>query len=363
MKAWRMHGVNDMRLDEVPLPEVKPGWVLVRLRTIQPSVTEVQWAQGHFVSAGSPVERLLKEAVPRQMFGHEFCGSVTDVGEGVNHVKVGDRVFYWQRAACHECGLCRSGLEALCRKGPVLGVDIPGCLAEYVLLPGESVTSIPDSMTDSEGAAMQPLAGAVADVHGADVEMGDTVVILGQGVMGLNIMQVTRCSGAGKAISVDVRDDTLSLSSQLGADVVINAGKTDPIEAVKDATGGVGADVVFECAGGSAQHGLAGGTTLSQALTMVRDQGRIMQVGMLEPGATLPAGLVGRRGIQYRGQTNCTRKLINYAIELVQSGRVQLAPLVTHMLEGIKEVPQAFEITGNKAQYGAINPAQVVVRQ
>jgi threonine dehydrogenase-like Zn-dependent dehydrogenase len=356
-----MHGVNDMRLDEVPVPEVVSGWVLVRLRVIQPSVTEVQWAQGHFVSAGGPVERLLKEAVPRQMFGHEFCGEVADVGAGVEHVKVGDRVFYWQRAACHECGLCRSGLEALCRKGPVLGIDIPGCLAEYVLLPGESVTSIPDSMTDSEGAAMQPLAGAVADVHGADIEMGDSVVILGQGVMGLNIMQVARYCGASKTVVVDVRDDALSMSSQLGADIVINGGKTDPIAAVKDATEGLGADVVFECAGGSAKHGLAGNATLSQALTIVRDQGRIMQVAMLEPGATLPAGLTGQRGIQYRGQTNCTRKLINYAIELVRSGRVRLAPLITHVLEGIEEVPRAFEITGNKAQHGAVNPAQVMI--
>jgi threonine dehydrogenase-like Zn-dependent dehydrogenase len=361
MKAWRMYGVGDMRLDEVPVPDVKPGWVLVRLRTIQPSVTEVQWAQGQFVSAGSPVETLLTEEVPRQMFGHEFCGDVVEAGDGVHHVGVGDRVIYWQRAACYECALCRAGRSALCRKGPILGVDIPGCLAEYVLLPGESVTSIPDSLTDSEGAAMQPLAGAVADVHGVGIEMGDTVVVLGQGVMGLNIMQLARCCGAAKTIAVDVRDDVLALSGDLGADLVINARGTDPVEEVIDATGGLGADAVFECAGGSPQQGLAGSTTLTQAVRMVRDQGRIMQVGMLEPSATLPAAPVGLRGIQYRGQINCTRQLINYAMQLVGSGRVQLAPLISQVLEGIEEVPRAFEMTGNKAQHGLINPAQVVV--
>jgi threonine dehydrogenase-like Zn-dependent dehydrogenase len=133
------------------------------------------------------------------------------------------------------------------------------------------------------------------------------------------------------------------------------------VEEVIDATGGLGADVVFECAGGSPQQGLAGSTTLTQAVKMVRDQGRIMQVGMLEPSTALAAAPVGLRGIQYRGQVNCTRKLINYAIELVGSGRLRLKPMIGHVLEGIEEVPRAFEMTGNKGEYGLINPAQVVV--
>lgn len=361
MKAWRTYGVGDMRLDDVPLPQVKPGWALVRVRMVQPSVTEVRWSRGIFAGGGGKVERLLREKAPLQMFGHEFCGDVVEVGEGVCHVAVGDRVIYWQRAACHKCALCLAGYEEFCRQGPALGLDLPGCLAEYVLLPAESIMTIPDSITDSEATAMQPLAGAVADVHRTGVEMGDTVVVLGQGVMGLNIMQLSRVCGAGKTVVVDVRDAVLSLSSQLGADIALNASETDPIQAVLEATAGAGADIVFECAGGSPQQGLSGTTTLRQALTMVRDQGKIVQVAILESDAALEVEPLRRRGIQYVGQVNCTRKLIRYAVDLVGSKRVKLAPLVTHLLEGLDRVIEAFEITGNKARYGAINPAQVIV--
>jgi L-iditol 2-dehydrogenase len=93
---------------------------------------------------------------------------------------------------------------------------------------------------------MQPLVSSVEAVHLIGVKMGDTVVVLGQGTMGLNAIQISRVCGAGKIIGVDVRDDTLAISSQLGADIVINAGRVDPVEAVLEATGGVGADVVFE---------------------------------------------------------------------------------------------------------------------
>lgn len=361
MKAWRIYGIRDMRLDDVQMPEIKPGWVLVKVRMVQLSITEVAHFQGSSVGAQADVEKLLEQKAPLQMFGHEFCGNVIEVGEGVSHIKVRDRVIFWRRASCHKCALCLAGYEWLCHKGPLLGLDIPGCLAEYTLLPAESLMSIPNTITDSEATAMQPLVGAVADFYATGVEMGDTVVVLGQGVMGLNFTQLSRVRGTGKIIAVDVRDDILAISRRLGADITINARKSDPVEAVIEATEGVGADVVFECAGGSHQQGLSGTKTLIQAIKMVRDQGKITQIAMLETNAMLEISPINLRGIQYRGFGSSTRKLAQYAIDLVASKRVQLAPLITHVLEGLDKVPEAFEITGNKAKYGAINPAQVVV--
>jgi len=360
MKAWRIYDINDMRLDDIPMPEIKSGWVLVKVRVVQPSVTEVQWSRGISVT-GADIGEILREKAPLQMFGHEFCGSVIEISDGISHVKVGDRVTYWRRASCHKCALCLAGYEELCHKGPILGVDIPGCFAEYVLLPAESITSIPEFISDNEATAIQPLVGAVADVYATGIEMGDTVVVLGQGVMGLSFMQISRVCGAGRTIAVDVRDDVLALSSHLGADTIINASTTDPIEAVLEATGGIGADIVFECAGGSPQQGLSGTKTVAQAIKIVRDQGKIMQVAMLEPKATLDISPVSMRGIQYLGHATCTQKLIRYAFDLVASKRVQLAPMVTHVLEGLDKVPKAFEITSDKARSKAINPAQVIV--
>ena len=243
----------------------------------------------------------------------------------------------------------------------MLGVDIPGGLAEYALLPAASFISIPDTVTDSEGTAMQPLVGTMGAVHLIGVNMGDTVVVLGQGSMGLNATQICRVCGAGKIIGVDINEDVLAMSSQLGADIVINASKVDPVDAVLEATNGVGADIVFECAGGSPKHGLSGMTAISQALSIVRDQGKISQIALLGSNAMVDVSPINMRGILYRGIGSSTRKLAQYTVDLVASKRVQLAPLVTHVLEGLDKVPEAFEITGNKAKYRTINPAQVKV--
>jgi threonine dehydrogenase-like Zn-dependent dehydrogenase len=358
-----MYGIGDMRLDDMPMPEVQAGWVLIKTRMLQPSITEVAQWQGLNPSSAANLKKMLEEKGPLQMFGHEFCGEVVEVGEGVSNVKVGDRVFYWRRVPCYQCAICLAGREELCCKGPLMGSDIPGCLAEYFVTPAGGIASIPDSITDSEVTAMQPLVSIVATVYATGIEMGDTVVAIGQGSMGLNVTQVSRVCGAGKTIAVDVRDDVLAFSSRLGADITINASRIDPVQAVMDATGGVGADIIFECAGGSPQHGLAGTKALTQAMNMVRDQGKITQVAMLGPGAAIEVGPINMRGIQYRGLGACTRKVLQYTIDAVVSKRVQLAPLVTHVLRGLDKVPEAFEITGNKAKYRAINPAQVIVAQ
>lgn len=361
MKAWRVYGIGDMRLDEIPSPEVRPGWVVLKVRVLQPSITEVEELQGKAVGAAKDFEAMIKEKGPLQLFGHEFCGKVVEVREAVENVKLGDRVFYHRGVPCRNCSLCRAGYEEYCHTFVPIGKEIPGCLAEYVALPARAIASIPDSISDNEAAAMQPLVSVVGSVSAVKIKMGDTVAVLGQGVMGLNCMQVSRVCGAGKVIGIDVRDESLAVSSKLGADIVINARKTDPVEAVLKITDGVGADVVFECAGGSPGQGLSGLRTLNQALSMVSTGGKIMQLAFLSPEATLPISAVDKKGIHYMGRKHSPPRLVRYTIDLVASKRVQLMPYITHVLEGLDKVPQAFEITGNKAKYGAVNPAQVVV--
>ncbi len=356
-----MHGIGDLRLDEVPYPEAKPGWVVLRVRVLQPSITEVQQLQGKAVGVARDFESMIKEQGPLQLFGHEFCGEVVEIGEGVENIKLGDRVFHHRGVPCHNCALCRAGYEEYCQTVIWVGKDIPGCLAEYIALPAYMVATIPDSISDNEAAAMQPFESSVADVYATRIEMGDRVVVLGQGVMGLNIMQISRICGAGKIISVDIRDEALKLSKKLGADFTINANKVDPVEAVMEITNNVGADVVFECAGGSPEQGLSGAKTLNQSISIVRDEGKIVQIAHLPRDIMISARKITGRNIRYMGGSNCTRRLINYAIDLVNSKRVQLSPYITHVLEGLDKVPNAFEITGNKSKYGAINPAQVVV--
>ena len=119
--------------------------------------------------------------------------------------------------------------------------------------------------------------------------------------------------------------------------------------------------MAFECAGGSPEQGLAGAKTLEQAIKIVRNGGKIIQEAHLSSDVTLPANTVVSRNINYMGTRHCTHKLVDYVTYLVASGRVQLKPMITHVLEGIEKVPESFEITGKKGEYGAINPAQVII--
>jgi threonine dehydrogenase-like Zn-dependent dehydrogenase len=363
MKAWRVYGVGDIRLDDIPYPKVMPGWVVVKTKVVQVSVSEVQILYNASPSGKKWASKW--EEGPIQLFGHEFCAEVVELGEGVQNLKVGDRVFWGKYIPCHECDLCKAGYEIHCKKGPTIGMSFPGCLAEYAALPAECLVTVPPSITDNEAAAMQPLTGVLRNVLTAEISKGDTVAVFGQGIMGLGCVQLSRACGAGKIIGVDVRDDLLAISRQLGVDITINSGTTDPVAEIMKVTGGVGADIVFECAGGNPAVGLSGTVTLSHATGAVRDVGKVMPVSLFDAtlDAVLEYGPLIWRGIQYRGPRPCTEKEIRWAVDLVASKRVQVAPLITHVLKGLDKVPEAIEITKNKWKYKAIMPAQIVVSE
>src|SRR5688572_32959526 len=130
MKAWRFYGFGDMRLDEVPVPRLPPRHVLVEPLCVQPSVTEAQLALGIPTLAYDRIKRRLETEAPVQLFGHEFCARVLECGPGVSRIRAGDRVAARAKLPCGECPLCRAERSELCRKGPVVGFDLPGCFAE-----------------------------------------------------------------------------------------------------------------------------------------------------------------------------------------------------------------------------------------
>src|SRR5215470_3258521 len=219
MKAWRFYAFGDMRLDDVPVPEVRPGWVLVEPLCVQPSVTEAQLAQGIPTLAYDRVKRRLETEAPLQLFGHEFCARVLQIGQGANRFRPGDRVAARAKLPCGDCSLCRSERSHLCRRGPVIGFDLPGCFAEIAILPEIALVKVDDRISDSEAACLQSLSDSVAAVETAQLRMADTVAIFGQGSMGLECLQIARISGAGRVITVDVRDEACAVSRELGADV------------------------------------------------------------------------------------------------------------------------------------------------
>ena len=360
MKAWRFYGFNDMRLDDVPEPVRAPGHVLVEPLCVQPSVTEAQLAKGIPTLAFDRIRRRLETEAPLQLFGHEFCARVLE-SNGSSRFQPGDRVAARAKLPCGKCSLCQNEQSELCRKGPVIGFDLPGCFSEIASLPEIALVKVDDRISDSEAACLQSLSDSVAAVETAQLKIADSVVIFGQGSMGLECLQIARLSGAGLVITVDVRDEACQVSRELGADHALNARKSDVLGSIRDLTNGNGADVVFECAGGSPQQGLAGHKTLLNALESVRSGGKIVGVSWFGGPLSLNVDYLRERSLRYLFPDISTQAHLEHTVRLVASGRVRLKPTIAHVLHGIESVPQAFEITANKAAHKAINPAQVMM--
>lgn len=360
MKAWRFYGYGKMQLDQVPEPKVKEGWVIVKVRVVQPAITETLLYQGFRTHHYDLVKQKLAEG-PARLFGHEFSAEIVETGTGVKALAVGDRVATKGSSACGNCFLCHSGQEDRCQRGPITGFHIPGCLAEYAAIPATTLVKIPDNVSDCEGASLQPLTDAVAANAAAKIEMGDVVVVLGLGSMGLGCMQTARVSGAGTVIGVDIKKASLEMAKRLGADIVINAANENPVDHVLQYTKGKGADIVFEAAGGPIEQGLSGSKTFLQATEMVKDSGKIIGVALYGDHTELNYRIFRGSGKQYIFPVVVSQVLLKHTVDLVNSKRVLMEPLITHVLDGIEKVPEAFEITANKEKYNLLNPAQVVI--
>ncbi|MSV29516.1 MAG: Zn-dependent alcohol dehydrogenase [Bryobacterales bacterium] len=361
MKAWRFYSFGDMRMDEIPVPPLRRGHVLAQILCVQPSVTEAQLAFGIPTLAYERIKNRLELEAPVQLFGHEFCAKILETGEGVTRFSVGDRVAARAKLPCGDCPLCGSGREHLCRKGPIIGFQLPGCFSEFAVLPEIALVKVDDRLSDSEAACLQSLSDSVAAVETADIRIGNSIAIFGQGSMGLECMQIVRTSGAGLIVTVDVREEACRLSRELGADYAIDASKEDPVEAIRALTDGNGVDVVFECAGGSPKQGLAGTKTVMQAADAVRSGGKIIGVSWFGAPLEVDIDLLRERSLRYLFPDISTIEHLEHTVRLAASGRVRLKPAITHILQGIESVPQAFEITANKGRYKAINPAQVML--
>jgi threonine dehydrogenase-like Zn-dependent dehydrogenase len=361
VKAWRFYAFGDMRLDDVPDVVTRPGHVVAEPLCVQPSVTEAQLAFGIPTLAFENIKRRLETEAPVQLFGHEFCARVLEVGEGVTRFRPGDRVAARAKLPCGTCPFCQDGKDHLCRKGPIIGFQLPGCFAEHALLPEIALVHVDDRISDSEAACLQSLSDSVAAVETAGIKIGDSVAIYGQGSMGLECLQIARSSGAGLIVTVDVRDEACRISRELGADVALNARDDDPVTSIRELTGGNGADVVFECAGGSPKLGLAGTRSLEQAIESVRSGGKLVGVSWFGAPMELDVDFLRERSLRFLFPDISTLAHLEHTVRLVASGRVRLKPTITHVLNGLESVPRAFEITANKGKHQAINPAQVIL--
>lgn len=319
MKAALLHGVRDLRIDDIPVPERAPDEVLLKVRAVGVCGSDLH----HYVEGAIGSTRASQPFV----LGHEFAAEVVEGGT----LPPGTLVAVDPNQACGACEWCVAGHHNLCPNVQFAGVPPrQGALAEFVTAKPEALVTLPDGFDAAAAAGLEPLGVAIHALDLARLKPMDSVAVLGAGPIGLLLLQVARLCGAGQLISVDPLEYRREVAAKLGADA------TAPFwEGVKEATQGRGVDVVLEATDSpdGPQH----------AAEAVRIGGKLVLVGIPEGDAfTLNASLVRRKGLTIK----LSRRMGNVyprAVQMVQRGRVDLQPLMTHRF-GLEEVSRAFDL-------------------
>jgi threonine dehydrogenase-like Zn-dependent dehydrogenase len=321
MKALVWSGPNSLMLQEVPVPVPGEGEVLVRVRVVGICGTDFEIYDGRF-----------KQAVPPMILGHEGAGTVEALGPGVDTLEPGERVSVECVIGCGRCEYCADGRPGLCDQGRVLGVSgAQGEYAEYFAAPAANCHPLPEEIPWAAAGLVDTLAGPAYAMSRVRVPAGGSVAVFGPGPAGLFFCALARLEGAGRVFLAGTRENRLAYGSRFGADRLIDARREDPVEAVRKATGGKGADLVVEAAGSAA--------ALRQCLAAARKGGTVIVYGVFGGGeVSLDVQPIQLFELQVSGTANL---LYPRAIQLIRDGAVAVETLVTHRL-GLEELPGAF---------------------
>jgi len=319
MKAVQYHRPGEIRMEELDVPKIDSEELLVKVEVVLTCGTDLKmYRKGH------------RLARPPMTMGHEFAGVVAEVGSRVAAFKEGMRVAAANSAPCNVCFFCKRGKPNLCEhlEEDMIGFSTDGAYAEYVRVPGkivrQNVHQIPDQVSFKEAALLEPLACVVHGNDLADVGLGDRVVIIGAGPIGLLHLQLAKRRGAGKVIVIDVSDAKLEIAHKLGAENTINPDREDQIRKVMDLTGGLGADVVIEAVGLPA--------TWENAIRMTRKAGIALLFGGCPSGTSvsIDAGKLHYGELTIRGAFHHTPSCVEKALSLISSASVRTNEIITH---------------------------------
>jgi len=328
MKAAMLYGVKDLKVEDVEVPKVEAGEVLVKVKAATTCGTDLKIFQRGYV------EKVIKFPT---IFGHEWAGEVVDVDKGLEWPKKGMRVRAGNSAPCLHCAMCQRGKYNLCENM----IWLWGAYAEYIKVPARMVLvnmqEIPEGVSFEEAAITEPLACVLHGVEEADVKLGDTVAIIGAGPIGLLHLLTVKKIGATKAIVIDLVDERLDFAQKLGADVTINSGKENVEARIKELTGGYGADVAIEAIGLPA--------TWEQALRLTRKGGVVLEFGGCPPETEVKvnAEMLHYGELTVMGTFHTTPLHFREALNLIATRTIDVRPLVTRKMK-LDNIKEAFEI-------------------
>lgn len=316
-----------LRTENVDEPECSEHDVLVRIRASGICGSDLH---GFLDSAGTARREGL-------IMGHEGAGQVVAVGSAVTRVAVGDRVALDPQVACGSCVPCQHGWISICDNKRVSGSSLrgfeQGTMAELAAVPEQRVFRLPESVSYSDGAMVEPLSNALHLVNRAGIQLGDTVMIFGAGTLGLCILQCVKLAGAGQIIVSDTSQHRLAVAKELGADLVLTPLEASVRDEVKAVTAGQGADVVIESVGIDA--------TYQEAIHTVRKRGKIMFFGAVQDTVTVDLLPILHKEINIIGCTGANNET-EIAIDLLSRGKISVSPLLTHEF-GLSEAQTAFD--------------------
>ncbi len=332
MKAAVLEGLNQLVVREVPDPTLPDDDGLVlKVHTCSVCGSDVR-----IFHHGNP------RVVPPQILGHEIAGEVVAVGRRVTRFRVGERVAVGADVPCGECRWCRQGMGNNCAINYAIGYQFQGGFAEYMPLNGLTVREgpvhlIPEGLSCDEAALAEPLACCINGLEMSDIRLGDTVVVIGAGPAGCMLMRLARSFGALRVLAVQRSRSRVSAAQRLGgADEVICALDADPVEAVRQATGGQGADVVITANGSVETH--------LQALQMAASHGRINFFGGLPkdaPPIELSSNAIHYRELRLTGSHGSVPRHHRLALDLLARRVIDGRALITHTFP-LEEIGAAF---------------------
>jgi len=333
LKAGVYYGTGDIRIEDMPLPEIGDEEALVQVKSCG--------------LCGTDLQKYLHGLVePGVVLGHEVAGNVVEAGEKVSRLGAGDRVIVPHHIPCFVCRFCRHGNHTMCEAFKPTRIS-PGGFAEFIKVAGPSVSKgmlkIPDEISYDEAALVENTACCLRALEKCRLLPGDCVVVVGAGPAGLIHIQLSRALGAGKVLALDLLDWRLEVAKRMGADVVLNARNDDVVAAVKEETGGLGADVVMVAVGST--------KALAQAISLARKGGVVNFFAECPPGSSLKIdpNIIYGSEIILLGSYSSTPLELKSALELIHSGRIDVAGLISHRLK-LEELKRAFDLASQRKE-------------
>jgi len=333
MKAVVIRAPQSASFREEATPQAGDGQVLVRVATAGVCMSDVEVMKGT-----RPPAYVKYPVIP----GHEWCGTVVHVGYGVKRVAAGDHVVVEGHNFCRDCPWCSRGETNLCAAYNELGFTLPGGFAEYVAVRADLAHPFTKALPFEAAALVEPFACVVHGAQRARVQREDTVAVVGPGTIGLLAVGWAALSRPARLVAIGLDRSNEAAARKMGATDFLTVWD-EPAAAVRGMTGGAGADVVFEAAGSDTAVGLA--------LDLARRGGTVILSGIAGGGRrlTLESDLFALKNLRVDGVFAYTTASFEQALRIIESGRLDVRPLVTHTLR-LEEFAKAFDLLSNRPE-------------